>query len=453
MKKSYRPRLEVLESRELLANDWWCPPQGTLLVNRQWQVANNWIDLATQQRAAVPPGINDAAYFDSSQGAGPWNYECWLSADVAVDRFELRNGYTGRLEVGPRSLSTLHGGMDCGQITMDDGSLTVKDFWQFNGGSLVKDPTALQSVAGRVKVTSGGTLSVSGPVHTFQAVVTVGDATNTGHFVLNSGGGLTCKDGTSFTINADSSLEFRGDRSLGDAGLFWENNAAQAAVVTNHGTVYRYGAGLVTCDYPVVNDGSVIVSNAPALFGGKVGLSLPHKNAASDNYSLKQTGGLTQIGDLLNGRAASLETTFGVKLSGGNLSTWDVGGILTGGLTVSGGSVNVCMGDTTHTGTFSVTGDVSFSGGILYVTCVGNTAPGGSSCSKLSVSGNLTFTQGNGCSLSVGLRPNTGTIPANTTWTLAEALGGGSLTGQPVFTDLPTGFTLDVGATSLGTHN
>jgi hypothetical protein len=147
--KQARPRLELLEARNLLATLLWNPAAS---VDLHWSVAGNWIDLSTGSRAFNAPKAGDSLWFSNANSAS------------SIDNIPLTSGQSfANIQV-----KTGFGGT----ITLDD-SLSVQSFTYAGNATITGDSdftllgkgawsSGTMSGSGRTLIAPGASLTLSG---------------------------------------------------------------------------------------------------------------------------------------------------------------------------------------------------------------------------------------------------------------------------------------------------
>lgn len=104
----FRPLLEALEPRRLLASYTWLGTSTTL----KWSDPNNWSPNTSQ----AGPTTGDTATF----GDGTHNNGCTVDVSPSVQTLTVNNNYTGTIEIQAGNVLTTKGGsVSGGTLTLD----------------------------------------------------------------------------------------------------------------------------------------------------------------------------------------------------------------------------------------------------------------------------------------------------------------------------------------------
>lgn len=357
LRPTFKPLLEVLESRVLLNNDVliWNPTDGTSLASH----AANWYDQTQGRQGVEAPGIGD--------GVGA---QVWLSSyksntpitwDESVTVFDILltggggagggGGYTALQTINSGVVITASNGVD----TSGNPSLNVR---------LVDSGSELDSAGGsnqwtNFSISGLGTLVISG------GSVTIGNnsgySENFGSDVIVENGGSMIDNSQSLCGfgNQNSNLFFRIDsQSSFDlaSGPNSTNNLINSSTSNNYfdvnggtfaynynansgGTTDYIGAGIV-----VENGGVLSVAGGGSAPGGGDWLTFdgtytdPNTQITSSAYV---TGGSVQLSGY-----GTLQCTHDYYQSGGTLESMDASAVtLQDGATGSLGTLNIVGGD------------------------------------------------------------------------------------------------------------
>ena len=346
-----------------------------------------------------------------------------VSGSVTSSAYFNNQTSSSTLEVQSGTFSITGGGSANGPITIDSGAIL-----DFPSGSYTMGTSGTVSGAGTLQV-SGGTLSIGGVTSPNGFTLTAGTLKGAGFLTTNamtwSGGTITGSGGTQLNgggsglwdaANADLILDGRAFNVYGSVSY---TATANSLYLTNDAMLSVFG----TFDFQAdgsIEDGGVggtvnVAPNGFLLKSGGSGTSTiftPSNNTAT---VLAAIGTLEFAGD--GSHSGNFFTSSGATLAFSAPST-SLGGFMGGD-----GTFSFPSGSTNVTGTYSVTGLTSISGGNLDIGTTASTK-------------DFTFTSG---TLSVGSQF---TMTGTGTWS------GGTINGSDTF-DVASGATLTIDCANL----
>jgi fibronectin-binding autotransporter adhesin len=330
----FRPRLEILEDRTLLAAVSWVAP-----VSGFWDVGSNW---STGQ---VPGSGDDVAINQPGVTVTVRDAEAVHSVS-ANDPLALNAG-----SLTLASSSQLNSGLTVavGATLTSNGTTTVNSF-ELNGGTVAADSGSLvfsgdtNSTGGSFVVGQGATVDLTGgTAPTYTGTYTGSGA---GQVQLNSGALAIGVGGATFDF-AKGMFQWTG----GSIGA----TLSGGATLTNTGFMsINSSGGVALNNVPLTNQGEIDDAGT-----GNVALNTTLDNQANATFVLQNTGGLT-------GGTFSDEGT--LKMTGSGTAT--VGSFeLNGGTVAADSGTLVLSGDNPNTGGSFVVGQGAS------VDLTGGTAP------------------------------------------------------------------------------
>jgi|GEM_PF-3514085 len=382
-----------------------------------WSLSSNWTGCA-----GGTPGATDAAQFGSSAAQG-----AVLTADASVDSIQFFSNYVYSLSLQSFTLTVGATGIDingAGAINLDTGTLVnngiLDSVGNLNLGSGTLIVNGAVSIHGATATVNGGsaTIDLNGNFSLSQGTVT----STTGSFTVSgdwkrSGGtfvpgtGTITFDGTADQVITSTGSSFygltvnkaSGTLSLGDAlsasstltatagtlspgsknvttgglavtgGTFTGGSGAldvNGDLSLSSGTLTApSGSFTVSGDWSKTGGGTFTPGTGTVTFDGSGDQVITSTGSSFYGLTVNKASGILSLGDTLS-VGSTLTSTAGTFSPGSN-------NVVTGGLSIAGGTV------TGGTGAVVIIGDVTLSGGTL-------TTPSGS----FKVSGNWTKTGG-----------------------------------------------------------